>query len=197
MNIAVADEIQRALAEYVEEPSPGLVLELHVARLLDAESCTALMERLHKQGGPWEVVPAKEHLDAQLPKTSGLYMFVWSTPAVLSSENEDYPLKYPLYVGKAGNQGGSTLRTRYKEYSAFIAGDMGKLWETNHPKTRNAMLAKWLTLKPLEYWFLSLPTVEDDEISRLEKRLIRLLNPPLNRSHKPSLRIAAKTSPAF
>lgn len=191
------DEVQEVLATFREEPSPGLVMELHVARLLDAQDCASLMKTLQEKGGDWEVLRATKNLARRLPKESGLYMFVWSTPAVLEGEKHSLHLRYPLYVGKANNEGTSSLRSRYTEYAKYMQGGLERLWERDTTSSRKELLARWLTLKPLDYWFLCLPGIEDEELVRLERRLIRLLNPPLNKSNKPKLHVVKKSKPAF
>jgi hypothetical protein len=68
------------------------------------------------------------------------------------------------------------------------------LWEDTPTESREQRLSRYLTLRPLEYWFLILDDVRDIEV--LERKLIRMLWPPLNRQHKRKLR-PGKTVPAF
>ncbi|NQE65004.1 hypothetical protein E1H18_785 [Caulobacter sp. RHG1] len=58
---------------------------------------------------------------------------------------------------------------------------------------RAAALKKYLSLWPLEYWFL--PVEDRTAIPDLEKRLIRLFAPPLNKIGR--LRVRTREMPAF
>jgi hypothetical protein len=84
-----------------------------------------------------------------------------------------------LYVGKAGGTSSrGTLRARYQaEYKNYVCRNPDLLWQ-KCANDRSATLKKYLNLWPLHYWYLEMTDV--DAIGRLEKGLIRLLNPPLN-----------------
>jgi hypothetical protein len=108
-------------------------------------------------------------------------------------------IRYVLYVGKAGSRPGltSTLRSRYKtEYRYYVGQNPDLLWRrVADPKRREDILRKYLNLHPLEFWYLEI--AERETIDRMEKSLIKLLNPPLNSQGKTKLRPAGKAVPAF
>ena len=102
-----------------------------------------------------------------------------------------------LYVGKAGERDGTrdTIKNRYQqEYSKYVGQNATCLWEDTAAESREQRLSRYLTLRPLEYWFLTLDDVRDIQV--LERKLIRLLRPPLNQQHGRKLR-SGKTVPAF
>jgi hypothetical protein len=126
-------------------------------------------------------------------------MFVWRPEFTLrfAAPPEIERLSWVLYVGKAGKQGGTTdtIKHRYiGEYSKYVGKDPSCLWDSNAPKDREDRLARYLTLRPLEYWFLIVEDLRD--ILILERKLIRLLRPPLNQQHGPRIR-PGKPVPAF
>jgi hypothetical protein len=103
-----------------------------------------------------------------------------------------------LYIGKAGIEDGKfdTIKSRYSsEYSKYVGGDIGCLWDDKPAIEREQKLARYLTLRPLEYWFLPIPTTKD--IPLLERKLVRLLKPPLNNQHSGPRIKPGKTVPAF
>lgn len=88
-----------------------------------------------------------------------------------------------------------TIKHRYMtEYSKYVGKDPSCLWDSHAPRDREEKLARYLALRPLEYWFLQIPDVRD--ILILERKMIRMLRPPLNQQHGPKIR-PGKTVPAF
>jgi hypothetical protein len=194
------DEFESLLLERRDDPIPRLEFKPCIERLIDSRSCEAWQEAVHKDGARWEKLPALDSTGARVPEERGLYMFVWRPSFKFRFDpGPDQQLSWILYIGKAGILDGrsDTLRNRYlSEYRKFISGDAGVLWDEKHPTGREARLAKYLTLKPLEYWFLSMS--DSERICRLERRLIKMFSPPLNDRHAgiPKIR-PRETSPAF
>jgi hypothetical protein len=126
-------------------------------------------------------------------------MFVWKPDLMFRFAAAPHveQLCWVLYVGKAGTEEGKndTIKHRYlNEYSNYLGKDASCLWDSHAPTDREQKLARYLTLRPMEYWFLSMGDVRD--ILILERKLIRLLRPPLNAQHGPKIR-PGKTVPAF
>ncbi len=190
-----------ALVRRKYEPMPPIEMVLPLSDLVDGTFCAAVSEELHKDGRRWEVRKATPELWEQLPLKGGLYMFVLVPALTLKRAHpeRDEQLRYALYVGKAGSRPGltSSLRSRYKEeYRYYLGQDPDLLWSrVAGPKRREDVLRKYLNLHPLEYWYLEI--ADREAIDRMEKSLIKLLNPPLNFQGKTKLRPAGKAVPAF
>ena len=152
---------------------------------------------LLKTGAKWEMRRATKGCAALIPAKCGLYMFVYRSHLTMEIEGKPaHRQTWVLYVGRAGSIDSTrTLRNRYaEEYSKYVGGDLENLWADSEPRTRPNVLNRYLTIFPLEYWFL----VIDDRglIVGLEDRLIKLFCPPLNKTGK--LRIRTGTpQPAF
>ena len=177
---------------------PGLELILALSELTDFSFCEATASELQKDDRRWEVRRATPELWEQLPLSRGLYMFVFVPPLELRIAQRPQSresFRYTLYVGKAGaGDSDGTFRSRYKsDYCQHVAQNPERLWEP-HSRSRADLLAKYLNLYPLEYWFLEV--AERDTISRLETSLIKLLNPPLNIQGTIKMR-PGKPGPAF
>jgi hypothetical protein len=191
--------LRQCLELHRGSPSPTLRFEPPFDRLMDSQLCAALVSALASYGTPWTQKLATPELWQQIPAAHGLYMFVWRPPLRVSTAEAlpDTHVTFPwvLYIGRAGNEsGGGTLRDRYKrEYMHYVAGDPEALWDAEMPQGREALLRRYLRLQPLEYWWSEV--VERSRIVPLEKRLIELLNPPLNVQHR---RLVVKSvTPAF
>ncbi|MCP2281082.1 hypothetical protein APR09_006693 [Nocardia amikacinitolerans] len=185
------DSLTRLVHRHREEDSPALPIEVGLLRMLDVESCRQLDQDLRDFASPWEVYQATEALQASLPDLPGLYMFVWRPEFQFSVDSRPSHGSFPqlLYVGQAGasrTDDGNTIRSRYREYSRYLQASPESLWADTEPKTREQRLSRYLPLRPMEFWCT---TVSDrNQIRGLEKRLIRLWNPPLNDSDRPKLR---------
>jgi hypothetical protein len=180
---------------------PAIEMVLSLSDLVDCAYCETVSDELHKNGRRWEVRKATPELWEQLPVKSGLYMFVLVPNLMLRRAHPERAdkLQYALYVGKAGSRPGQTssLRSRYKaDYRHYLGQDPDLLWSrVAPPRRREDVLRKYLNLYPLEYWYLEIP--ETETIDRMEKSLIKLLNPPLNSQGKTKLRPIGKAVPAF
>lgn len=198
-NNRTSDAFDPLVRRYVDAPSPGLRIDLGLLRLLDRAYCQSLEQDLRNFASPWEVRAATDQLAEMLPDAPGIYMFVWRPPFTfcLADGGVSAGPFHILYVGQAGGEKSSsgTLRGRYKGYRKHLSGDPEALWvDGTIPDRRDALLARYLTLRPLEYWF---SIIEDKRrISLLEDRLIKLLNPPLNTNQGPKLR-PHSAKPAF
>jgi hypothetical protein len=192
-------EFIQALHKYRDESvSYPLDFRPSLERLMDTQHCQELSKVFHRTA-KWERTKAVESLGASLPDARGLYMFVWRPELTFPFESGQIErLSWVLYVGKAGKEEGEydTIKGRYlKEYRRFVGGDVGVLWDRKPPREREERLARYLTVRPLEYWFLLLDEPED--IRLLERKLIRILSPPLNRQLTgPRLRLGTPV-PAF
>lgn len=192
------NEIAELCTRYRDSASPTLRVDWALLRLLDRHHCTMIEKDLAKHATPWEVYTAKERLWEMLPDKPGLYMFVWRPPFQFDVGEDRRPgdLYQVLYVGQAGagKQQNSTLRQRYKNYSRHLRASPAQLWDHDEPIVRSKRLDRYLTLRPLEYWYT---VVEDrSEIALLEDRLLQLLNPPINRDRRPKL-VSRPARPAF
>lgn len=192
-------EFHQILDKYRDESSPILDFQPDVERLINSNYCKNLDIIIHGSETRWERMKAVESLGASLPEAKGVYMFVWMPDFCFrfASQPAMERLHWVLYVGKAGTEGGTydTIKHRYlSEYSKYVGKDPSCLWEHPPPTNREQRLSRYLTLRPLEYWFLSVAKVSDIEL--FERKLIRLLQPPLNRQHGPKIR-PGKPVPAF
>jgi hypothetical protein len=192
-------EFTQLLHKFRDEPASTLQFQPSIEHLMDSQFCKGLDKILHTQGVKWERRKAVATLGASLPDEKGLYMFVWKPDLVFrfAAVPETEQPCWVLYVGKAGTEEGKsdTIKHRYlNEYCKYVGTDASCLWDSHAPLDREQKLARYLTLRPLEYWFLSIADVRD--ILVLERKLIRLLRPPLNRQHGPKIR-PGKTVPAF
>ncbi|MEV5484005.1 MULTISPECIES: hypothetical protein [Streptomyces] len=190
-SMAGRDAFTRMVQRHREEDSPALPIEVGLLRMLDADNCQQLDQDLREFASPWEVHQATENLAPALPDEPGLYMFVWRPQFQFQVDGRPAQGSFPqlLYVGQAGaskSDCGNTIRQRYKEYRRYLRASPESLWTDSEPKTREQRLSRYLPLRPMEFWCT---TVTDrHRIRGLEKRLIRLWNPPLNDSDRPKLR---------
>lgn len=187
--------------------TPSVPIELPVDPLCDDDSCRHLSEQLDKTNSLWERHIATSGIVNSLPKEPGLYMFVWRPMLSFHLASSRYPHDEALpgssipgferpfqviYIGKAGDKSGGTIRSRFKsEYVKIIAADPSRLWDRD-ASLRSERLQKWLNLWPLEFWYLQL--TGDHPIADLERQLIRAFAPPCNNQYKPRLK---RLQPAF
>jgi len=196
--MASDDDYNLVLAKYRDVETQPMHFLPSVSRLIDVQHCETVSKWLRNLGVKWERVAATPTLGDSLPDERGLYMFVWCPKLTLEFDGPPhrYQPSWVLYVGKAGVEGGThdTIRQRYvSEYSKHVGRDPNCLWDTQTTDNREARLSRYLSVRPLEYWHLVLPTVKD--IEHLERTLIKIFNPPLNRQHGAKLR-ATTTEPA-
>ncbi len=159
-------------------------------------SLTDLMLRASRDGG-WEVHPASTISESTIPESPGIYMFVWCPELRFprSSPNDHKQLTLVLYVGQAGgSRTQGTLRTRFREYQPFIGAHAEVLWDEAPLDSRTRRKQCYLSLEPLEYWFLACEA--DSDIDGIERRLFDLLKPPMNKQRPKGLRVGP-TEPAF
>lgn len=189
--------VRDVLARHREQPSIGLGLTFPINWQIDSDLGAALSKDLNASGATWEVRRATPSLGQSIPAKCGLYMFVYRSHLRMSlADGADHQSTWVLYVGRAGSaESNRTLKDRYKgEYSKYVGGDPEHLWSTEPVGNRAGMLKRYLSIWPLEYWFL---VVEDRRtISHLEDRLIKLFAPPLNRNGLLRLR-KGEPQPAF
>jgi hypothetical protein len=177
------NEFAQTLHKFREEPiAHPLDFRPSIERLMDSHHCQELGRIFHRES-KWERRKAVEGLGSSLPESRGVYAFVWRPELFLPFETGTIEhLSWVLYVGKAGVESGEhdTIRSRFlSEYRQFVGGDIACLWDKEVPREREDRLARYLTLRPLEYWFLLLEHPRD--IQLLERKLIRMLSPPLNK----------------
>ena len=192
-----SQHLKDSLARHRTDSAVDLHLKPPIGKLLDPDLCRMVQEDIQRwsDGEGWEIQQATPALGPNLPDRSGVYMFVWKPPFTfqVASPKPQHPLWYALYVGEAGGDGGrNTIRDRYTgEYRRYVQKDHEHLWGQT-PQNRASRLGCFLCLEDLEYWFI---LVNDPTHTRaLERRLIDLLNPPLNA--RGGLKVAGK-SPAF
>jgi len=191
------DDEYRAIVEgRQDEEALSIAISLNLPWLLSSGRCQALASDLRTLGNSWEALPVTPGLAEQIPPSPGLYLFVWKPQFEFNfgiHAPRQRPL-YALYVGKAGIRGGTqdTLRTRFRSaYERYIHGDPSVLWERGRvPINREDRLRTFLTLRPLEYWFLPLSDRSRiDDVERIEKKLQLLLSPPINIQHSRGLKL--------
>lgn len=190
--------IAALVTRHRDSPSPTLPMQLPLLRLLDQAGCKLLRDDLAEHGHPWELLTPSKRSWELIPDQPGLYMFVWRPWFRFDvAAGRTIELEQILYLGQAGagQHRQATLRSRYKSgYSKYFPGDPARLWDDREIIQRHDKLERYLTLRPLEYWFT---VIEDrEEIAHLEDRLIQLLNPPINRDRRPKL-IRGAARPAF
>jgi hypothetical protein len=173
--------VQEALARHRDQPSVLLDMSFPINWQLDQTLSEVLSTDLKLAGSSWEIMQATPTLWTQLPDKTGIYMFVYRSHIELQLQDGSlFTPKTVLYVGRAGNVNSkNTLRKRYKAgYVQYIDGSLEELWGHNGSRARADMLRRYLTLWPLQYWFL---VIEDcTKIASIEDRLIKIFSPPLN-----------------
>ncbi|TWT50976.1 hypothetical protein Pla22_37200 [Rubripirellula amarantea] len=194
------EEFISAVHRHRDEPAACLEFQPRIEKLVDFEHCRQICDFVHGFEAKWERHVATSSLHTTLPRERGVYMFVWRPPFEFAFDpNGKECVNYILYVGKAGIENGTTdtIRDRYySEYRKFVNCDPNTLWDRTADTTREQRLRKFLNLRPLEFWMLPLPLIDAKEIELVERQLIRVFNPPINRTHGTRLR-PSKPEPAF
>lgn len=183
-------QIHNLLALKHNEDSPYVEFRLPVNPLIDKPHCESISDVLGDAGTQWTVRKATKEAYGTLPRTGGLYMFVWRpdiTFSLATAPPEKQKFAYVLYVGKVGGVGSNnTLRDRYKaEYSRYVERDPKILWDRSTATGRAAVLRRYLTLIPLEYWYTEIS--DREKIDELERRLLWMFHPPLAQRHRARL----------
>jgi len=195
--MATQDDFRRVLALHRNDPSVSLDCCLPLYYQMDTDFCEATSAELSTYGTAWEVHRATKDLWRQLPKESGVYLFVLEPSLNLRLTNGmARPATTVIYVGRAGAADApATLKDRYRgEYSRLVGGDPNVLWEEGFARTRVERLKKYLTVKPLNYWY---SIIEDlSKIRQVEANLIKIFNPPLNVAGRARVKLE-KPKPAF
>lgn len=189
-------EFVELLCKFRGEAASNLEFKPSIDDLINSTECLNFQKILHPSGTRWERMKAVDGLGSMLPAERGLYMFVWRPELTLQFSDDSSPERFfwVLYVGKAGKEDGTadTIRNRYStEYSKYVGKDPSCLWDSHAASKREDRLARYLTLRPLEFWYLTMTNVPD--IQLFEKKLIRILQPPLNIQHGPKLRAGTST----
>ena len=189
------EELKQLLQERRDEEACNLHFNPRLDLLMNSDYCNSLNNLIHRQGAIWERMLATPALGAMLPNEPGIYMFVWkpvlSLRFIASPESEQFT--WVLYIGKSGTEGSTTatIRQRYLgEYNKYVGKNAVCLWDVADPQNREEKLSRFLTLRPLEFWYLTMNNAS--EILRLETKLIRVLRPPLNKQHAVTLRSGKK-----
>lgn len=178
-------KLDQVLAFNRNEVAEPLSVSVPVHALIDKSYCLAVKEALATAGQEWQTFTATPNVADLLPNSPGLYMFLWEPFFGIKLESGDYHFKWCLYVGKAEH---TTIRNRYKnEYQAYVQGDPAILYKEGG-KSRKEMLQKYLCLQPLRIWCLEINEVQ--LIDPYERKLIDILNPPLNTHGKLRGRLA-------
>jgi hypothetical protein len=191
------ETVREALARHREQPSIALPLTFPINWQMDPDLGEMLGKDLKATGSEWEVRRATPSLWRTIPAKTGLYMFVYRSHLKLALDgHQSHQATWVLYVGRAGSsESERTLKDRYKdEYCKYVGGDPEQLWDEVAPTGRPAMLQRYLSIWPTEYWFLVVE--ERSKIPELEERLIKLFAPPLNRNGHLRLR-KGTARPAF
>jgi len=178
-----SEEYRNTIAQYRNERASSLAFVPSIEHLLDLTTQPNPDLFLVQQNTHWDRYIATPYLADQLPKERGIYMFVWSPgPSFAFGDGKPpFSASWILYVGKAGTPGGQadTFRDRYRTYRRFLEGHPRNLWvRPSGPRSRRELLETYLTLRPLEFWCLSVTDLE--YIPTLERRILHLLQPPLN-----------------
>lgn len=189
--------LNQALTRHREEAAQPLQIHVPVECLVDQGRCDSLRQDIVDwcDGDGWECKIATPTLGRSLPARPGLYMFVWRPPVVfdLAPPLDNQTMWFVLYVGMAGP---GTLKSRYtSEYQKHVGQDPENLWPPAEPKNRDSRLKCFLNLENLEYWYVLIN--DESRIQKAEKRLIRILNPPLNIQGKTRRLRKHHTEPAF
>src|SRR5579872_1166673 len=188
--------VEACVARHRHDLPPAIGVNLPVFPNLDVAMCKVVTSDLAGVGSHWECSLAVKELWRSLPPAPGLYMFAFRSPLALGMKDHSHRPCWVLYVGRAGSDTSTnTIKSRYKEaYSKHIDGDPEQLWSEIPPSTREERLARYLSIYPIEFWWLPIP--DRAKIKPLEDHLIKLLDPLLNASQRLKLK-AEPAQPAF
>jgi|GEM_PF-1524811 len=185
--MSFSDTYQRAIDDNFGKDPNCFVWQRPSLPQLQHQFADGLAKDLDAIGGHWEYLKAHPAIAKDIPEEPGLYMFVWSYFLRLNCGVERPTERFPvvLYVGQAGGgelaSSRGTLRSRFvSEYRRLLEDNPSGLWATKPARDRNGRLSAGLSLRPLEYWWLSVARTKSDQLMSLEKRLVVLYDPPLN-----------------
>lgn len=166
--------------------------QLSATHLSDPLHCQRVRAALDDMGVQWQVRVASPTLHHYLPRSPGLYMFVWE-PYFRTKLAAGQEAMFPqvLYVGRAGGrQSNNTLQNRYANYVRFLSRQ-----PNSELQGRQQRLTNLFQRKVLRYWFA--PVRDRSKLEGMEDALIELFNPPGNsKRQRPKMRKKA-TIPAF
>lgn len=178
--------LDRVLAFNRNEVAAPLTVSVPIHALIDKSYCLAVKDGLSEAGGEWQAFTATPNVADLLPNKPGLYMFLWEPYFGVKLEQGDYHFKWCLYVGKAEH---TSIQNRFRnEYQAYVQGDPSNLYQSSG-NNRKDLLRKYLCLQPLRLWCLEVENIS--VIDTFERKLIDILNPPLNTQGKLRGRIAS------
>ena len=189
-------DIEKALGRHRAEDHLPISIDMPLTYQLDLTFSAAIMNDLNYECSPWVRAIATKQLTKSLPEKPGLYVFAFGPNMEIQFETgQNHRPLTVLYIGQAGADGGN-LRQRYAgEYQKYVGEDPAILWkEFDGLPKRTDLLKRYLTIYPLEFWYTTSTSVS--ALLDLEKRMVHLLNPPLNMRLKPRLR-KGRTTPAF
>lgn len=193
--------MEKALARYRTSDSCPLELYFPMEFLQDENFFTALSEDIDVCGEGWEKISSiSASTYKSLPDSKGVYMFIWRPGFSLECHNDTADFRYVVYVGSAASGGSSILKRFNNDYKNEINTCPSVHWTENMPSNRAARLKKVLNLGRLELWYVTMDKATPEQISDIEKRLIKLFNPPGNKAFKAPLRAKLepkKSAPAF
>lgn len=170
---------------------------LPILRAIDQNECDGIGELLERESVVWQKSEAKQVLHEILPKKFGLYMFVHTSLLHLKFDpiGSRCAQRQILYVGKANGSAidSSTIKSRYqREYSRYF--NCTPALTANDPENREDIFKLAFNLISLEFWWSECRNREI--IDPLERKLIKLFNPPLNNQHGLRAKIGSQ-EPAF
>lgn len=181
--------LESAIARHRNDPPVNLPFNLRLDTLLDSNFCEEITKLLGHVCSTWEIRTASQALYHLLPSRAGLYMFVWRPKLSLrASGSKTLEIYWVLYVGRAGGKhSNNTLKARFRsEYRQYLDTDPEELWSSTPVLSRKERLNRYLSLRPLEFWY-SMQTTEG-YLEFLEDKLLQLLSPPLNVQKRALLR---------
>lgn len=181
---------------FSDEHTPALLFTISVNAWLREHFDGKVAKRLSSLQSSWETRPVTKSLQENIPDTPGIYMFIWRPGFTLklATGTSEQKFQWVLYLGITE----SSLKARYKnEYKKVLfkkEKTSRALWDSRQAETRREKLERFLSLRPLEYWYL--PCSDTVLLKTLESHLIELLAPPLNAQKQARLKIG-KTGKAF
>lgn len=180
--------LQAAIDAHRRDAIVHFTHEMPVSLQADSPFCEELKRECAGLSGDWSCMVAAPNLGPMLPDVPGLYMFVHRSCFQLTDGAQWVEPQNILYVGRAGIDGGGsgTLRKRYHgAYRKMVDGDPEELWTRPFERTRDEVLRRLLTLRPLEFWYCE--AKDASRLKKLERDLIHIFNPPGNTQEKPDL----------
>jgi hypothetical protein len=172
--------LQDALDSRLEQDMPPIEWGVDPRVPIDRRRLDVLSKLLANHGTKWACYEANESALRLIPDEQGLYMFVWRIPLLFDTERYGgFCFRQVMYVGRAGPDGSSTVRDRFKrEYLKYIQADPSFLWSARG-STRAERLGRLLLLRELEFW-VCYQRDSDRSLQNWEDDLIKVFSPPGN-----------------